>query len=254
MFPVDMRSTRNLFGALAIAALVVAGHPAEAAGISREPIDWHADGGVDFGGESSDALVMKRPVVRQGTTRLTAAKATATGVDQDAGNSSWEFTGDVHLEFDGAELNADSANVVFANGRLTSVVVQRVGGKPVHVEFENALLDVESAKVTFVDNRINNIVALGKPAQFSHQLGKSDARANGRANQIDYDARKSSVLLTGDLRFTKGPHTVETQLLKYNLDDGSFSTQNMPGSGVLDRADPADRVPAPRTPDRATAK
>jgi lipopolysaccharide transport protein LptA len=238
--------------ALAAAATLLGLQLAFAASERREPIILNATGmRANASGTTVDA-----PVVTQGSTVLRAAKATATNTEDGYKNSTWKFTGQVHLEFDGAVLDGDAATVVFADGRLSSANVQAISSppsrqpkKPVHVELNGAELDVDTAVVAFAEGSIKTVQAQGAPAIFSHLVKKTGRRANGRANRINYDAGKSLMRLTEDARFSYGGNTVDTQLVVYNLDDGLYEIG--PFSGTHD---PDERVPAPLTPDRATAK
>jgi lipopolysaccharide transport protein LptA len=245
-------SRRGLIGSLAVAALLVAGAPAIAAGIAREPIQWRAKGGLE-GGDPSGTLTLNLPEVRQGSTLLRAAKASATGIEQSADNSTWELTGDVHLEFDGTVLDAHTATAVFANGQLSSVVVQASTTQPqqpVRVQIKDATLDVDSASIALSGGRVATVQARGGPARFSHLLKKNGRRANGRANRLDYDAGKNEITLSVDTSFSSGNHNFQTQKVVYNLADGTYvAPEAASGSSQLN-----ERVPAPRTPDRATAK
>ncbi len=162
----------------------------------------------------------------------------------------------MHLELDGAILEAQAATVVFADGRLRSAEVQPAPApipqppkSPVHLEFSGAVLDAQSASVAFADGRMRSVQALGSPAQFSHQFKGSPRRVHGRANKVDFDAIRNQVRFTGDTRYSDGSYALETQELYYNLGDGSFGAPT-PSSGT--RTD--ERVPAPRTPDRTSAK
>lgn len=249
MYP-DSRSG-GLLCILASALLCL--QPVFAAGERRERIQWDAPGGLSV---VAGVLTLQKPEVRQGSTVLRALKATAIGLDGGADNSTWKFTGEVHLEFDGAVLDAQAATVVFVDNRLSSVEVQATASqpspqqrKPVHVELNGAQLDAETAAVAFADGRIKTVQAQGAPALFSHQLKKTGPRANGRANRINYDAVKTLMDLTEDTSFSYNGNEFETPWVKYNLTDSSYVTG--PANG---KHDPDERVPAPRTPDRTSAK
>jgi lipopolysaccharide transport protein LptA len=213
--------------------------------------DWKFSNGPSSYDRNGNAVI-QRLELRQCSTLLRASRAEGTGSDS-IGNSSWKLTGDVHLEFDGAVLDTQAATVVLRNDRLSSVVVHSAAARgtkePVRVLFNDATLDVDSATVTFVDGRISTILALGAPAQFSHR-GKDGSRAQGRANKLEYDAGKSLVRLSIDTWFSKGSKDFNLDEVTYNLADGSYSS---PGSSSGTYR-PEERVPAPRTPDRATAK
>jgi lipopolysaccharide transport protein LptA len=164
-------------------------------------------------------------VLRQGTGTLIQAKnAKARGLSS-AGleDGEWQFSDGVHIEFDNAVLDADSAMVVFADNRL----------KEVHVKGASA-----------------------EPARFSHQVKDTPRRNQGRAATIDYDSAGATLRLAGGTWYSDGRNEVNTAALVYNLNDGSFS--NVTGANESDRViltiRPDKRVPPPRTPDRATSQ
>jgi lipopolysaccharide transport protein LptA len=238
--------------ALAAAAALVGLQLASAASERREPILMNSQG---LRGDAS-GVTIKAPEVRQGSTVLRAANATATNTQDGYKNSTWKFTGQVHLEFDGAVLDGEAATVVFVDGRLSAADVQAASAppsrqpkKPVHVKLNGAQLDVDTAAVAFAEGRIKTVQAQGSPAIFSHLMEKTGRLANGRANRINYDAGKSVMRLTEDARFSYAGNTFDTQLAVYNLADGTYDIG--PFSGIHEQD---ERVPAPSIPDRATAK
>lgn len=148
-------------------------------------------------------------------TRINAAQASAKGLS-DNNNGEWELTGKVHLEFDNAILDADSATVVFADDRLQKV----------HVK--------------------------GAPSRFSHQLKDSARRNQGRAATIDYDAQTSLLRLSGDTWYSDGRNVVETAAYTYNMNDSSITSADQVKGTIQPNTN--KRVPPPRTPDRATSQ
>lgn len=164
-------------------------------------------------------------VLRQGPgTVIQAKNAKATGLSSTGlEDGEWQFSNGVHIEFDNAVLDADSARVVFADNRL----------KEVHVKGASA-----------------------EPARFSHQVKDTPRRNQGRAATIDYDAAAATLRLAGGTWYSDGRNEVNTASLIYNMDDGSFS--NATGPSESDRVRitirPDKRVPPPRTPDRATSQ
>ncbi|MFO1502510.1 MAG: LptA/OstA family protein [Steroidobacteraceae bacterium] len=169
--------------------------------------------------ESCDA------VLRQGTQALIKAKnAKGRKLSEGYEDGEWQFSNGVHIEFDDAVLDADSATVVFAGNRL----------KEVHVKGTKA-----------------------EPARFSHQLKDAPRRNQGRAATIDYDSASAVLRLAGGTWYTDGRNEVNTASLIYNMNDGSFSNATGPNEGDRVRITirPSDkRVPPPRTPDRATSQ
>ncbi len=60
---------------------------------------------------------------------IRADKAEGSNLTDGYDNGHWTVTGKVHIEFNGAVLDADSANVVFANSLIQSINVQQHAGK-----------------------------------------------------------------------------------------------------------------------------
>lgn len=244
------RYWRGLTWAVAVATLQYL-QPAHAAAVkSGEPVELTASGSSRKA--DTDTVTFSNPIITQGRTLLKAEKGEGTNMDEGLDDSAWNFTGNVHLEFDGAVLDAQAATAVFLNGRLSSVVLQAVAPqrpkKLVHVVFKSAVLDVENATVTLAEGRIRTIQALGTPTQFSYRM-KKQGPVSGRADKIEYDAVTDSIVFSGDTRYTDGKKVASTSALTYNFSDGSTTT------GTINLIVPReDRVPAPRTPDRATAK
>lgn len=120
----------------------------------------------------------------------------------------------------------------------------------VHIEFDNVILDADSATVVFAQDRLQKVHVKGAPSRFSQQLKDPSRRNQGRAATIDYDSQKDVLQLMGDTWYTDGRNVVETAAFTYNLNDGSiFSSERVKGT-----IQPEKRVPAPRTPDRASSQ
>ncbi len=128
-----------------------------------------------------------------GTMLIRAQDAKAHSVDLSAKDMQWEFSGDVHIEFNGATL--DSA----------------------------------TATVSFKDNMLESAHAVGAPAQFSHLLKGATQRSQGRAHTIDYDAAKSQLHLAGGVWYSDGTNEINTSTLNYNLANRSIDSN--PGTG-----------------------
>lgn len=137
----------------------------------------------------------------------------------------------------------------------------------VHIEMEGAVLDADSAKVVFADGRVKTIHVQGAPSRFSHVMKNTERRYEGRAAVIDYDAAAGLVRSSGGTKYAYGRSQGTTEaVVTYNLTSGVLSTQ---GDGsdnervrlTLDpvqkdpgQKDPIQKVPAPRAPDRTSAK
>jgi lipopolysaccharide export system protein LptA len=238
---------------LAAAVALLSLQPAHAASEKCDTTEW-AFGNDEATRSPSGDVSITNLKLSQCSTLLQASKADASGLDAGIGNTTWKLTGKVHLEFDGAVFDSDTATIVLVDGRLGSVNVgsgqaQTAQTKiPVHVEFNGAVLAADTAAATFSAGRIKTIQALGAPVQFSFQVKKSGQRVHGSSPRIDYDADKTLISFI-EAAYFYGSDEVEAQLLTYNFTDGSTSTRKAIGTYR-----PDERVPAPRTPDRATAK
>jgi hypothetical protein len=187
-------------------------------------------------------------------TLLQATKAETNNSDSTFVNGTWKLSGKVRLEFNGELIETDIATIVLINGLVSSVnagsgqAQSPTTKKPVHLELNGATLDVDTAAATFASGRIKTILAQGAPGQFSYQVKKSGQHVHGRSARIEYDADKTLITFTKASYFY-GNDEAEAETLTYNFNDGSSSVKK--GIGTYR---PDERVPAPRTPDRATAK
>lgn len=204
--------------ALALAAAVLLPVLAHAAA-SQEEINLE---GHDAQGNLSAGNFSLRDVkVKQGTTAINAKQATASGVDDGGQNSRWEFRGAVHVEYEGAIVDADSAVAIFADGRIKSISVK------------------------------------GAPANFSHLAkGSSSQRNQGRANNIDFDATSQDVHFAGKAWYSDGRNEATTDKLTYNLNNRSWSSSGQGGPDEVFRMTirPDKPVALPRKPERSTAE
>jgi lipopolysaccharide transport protein LptA len=182
------------------------------------PIQFESGVGCTRGNFGTGTLETCDITLRQGSgTLIKAEKGSAKRLSQGYEDGEWQLNGGVHIEFDDAILDADSATVLFADNRL----------KEVHVRGAN-----------------------GKPAHFSHQVKNTPRRNQGRAATIDYDSMAAVLRLAGDTWYSDGRSAIETAAFTYNLNDGSFfSNESVKGT-----VQPDKRVPPPRTPDRATSQ
>ncbi len=179
--------------------------------IHRKRLRSYSPSGADANFKNG-TMSLRNMELRQGTgTFITATEGAATGVSENKDNSIWTLKGVVHIEFDGAVLDADNAIAVFANGRLKSVDVK------------------------------------GSPAKFSHQLKNTERSNVGRARNIQYDAATS---FAGDTWYSDGVNEASGDTIVYDLRDGSIKSKDR----LIFTIKPGQRVPAPRTPDRASAK
>jgi lipopolysaccharide transport protein LptA len=129
----------------------------------------------------------------------------------------------------------------------------------VHIEFRDAILDAESAQMVFRGEELLSVQVKGSQARFSHQFRQSGRRIHGRADAIDFDGRSGKVRFSGNTWYTDGRHEFSTDLVIYDIDDGSVADDGDTRTrvqGVIrpDLEQDRQRVPPPRIPDRSTAQ
>jgi lipopolysaccharide transport protein LptA len=209
------RRWRDLLRALIATAALLWLLPLHAAAISNEEIQVSGEGLV--WNLNAGTRSMNKAVLRQGNTLVTADRAEGSGLANGQRNSTWEFKGKVHIEFDGA------------------------------------VLDAESATVKFADNRLRTVVVGGKPANFSQTLRSTGRRVQGSAAKVEYDASTTDVRFSGATTFMDGTYQFKNPVgFSYNIKDGTGrSPEGSRSEGVYQA--PEKTVPPPRTPDRATA-
>jgi len=131
----------------------------------------------------NDNALFRKVRIAQGATTVTAdlgsATRQATGLNFD--NSLWVFRGNVRITMDDGELTSDDAEINFAKKALAKAVVN------------------------------------GKPAAFEQRVAKTGKVAHGRADTIDYDARKGVVRLSKNAWLSDGQTEIRGESLKYDV-------------------------------------
>ena len=131
----------------------------------------------------NDNALFRKVRIAQGATTVTAdlgsATKQATGLNFD--NSLWVFRGNVRITMDDGELTSDDAEINFAKKALAKAVVN------------------------------------GKPAAFEQRVAKTGKVAHGRADTIDYDARKGVVRLSKNAWLSDGQTEIRGESLKYDV-------------------------------------
>lgn len=145
---------------------------------------------VDY---KSDTVVFRDVVITQGTARVSANSARATGLDFD--DSTWVLSGRVRIDKDGGTLESDEAHVQFRNHELRTATIT------------------------------------GSPARFEQQLDRRPGKAHGRASTITYDLAANRVTFTGDAWLTDGRNEISGQELVYNVLDQRVIAETQPGDG-----------------------
>jgi lipopolysaccharide transport protein LptA len=128
-------------------------------------------------------VLFRKVRIAQGTMTVSADQGQATkqasGLDFD--NSLWVFRGNVKITMDQGQLASDDAEINFARKSLAKAIVN------------------------------------GKPASFEQRVAKTGKVAHGRADTIDYDARKGVVQLSKNAWLSDGSTEIRGESLKYNV-------------------------------------
>lgn len=165
--------------------------PVPAAALRDLPINIDAaSSDVDY---RSNTVVFRDVVITQGTARVAAANARATGLD--FRDSTWVFTGDVRIQRDGG------------------------------------LLESDEARVQFRDNLLRIATINGKPARFEQQLVRTPGKAHGRAATIVYDMASDRVTFSGDAWLSDGRNEISGEELVYDLRDQRVLAEAQPDGG-----------------------
>ena len=183
------RSLALLLGcSLAARASALAPAPVPA----QQPISVDAASSqVDY---KTNTVVFTQVVISQGTTRVQAEHAHATGLE--FANSRWTFEGDVHIEAQ-----------------------------------EQGTLRSDVAIVEFRDNHIARATITGKPAQFEQRRADSDKVARGHADEIVYDVAAGTVRLSNDAWLSNGQNEISGPLLVYSMREQRVEAATAPGTG-----------------------
>jgi lipopolysaccharide transport protein LptA len=170
-----------LLGACALAALADAA-PAASGGalpdFSGLPVQLEAADGSEVDLQTRE-VILKKVLISQGTMRISAERARATGLD--FANSRWTFEGNVHIDAE-------------QRGNLRS----------------------DQAVVEFKDNHIARATITGKPAEFE-QKRANDQLARGHAGEILYDVNDGTVRLNHDAWLSDGQNEISGPVLVYNI-------------------------------------
>src|SRR6266436_2456766 len=128
-------------------------------------------------------IVYHKVHIAQGATIVSAdlGSATKQASGPDFDNSLWIFRGNVKISMDDGELTSDDAEINFAKKALAKAVVN------------------------------------GKPAAFEQRVAKTGKVAHGRADTIDYDARKGVVRLSKNAWLSDGQTEIRGESLKYDV-------------------------------------
>ena len=128
-------------------------------------------------------IVYHKVRIAQGATVVSAdiGSATKQAAGPNFDNSLWIFRGNVKITMDDGELTSDDAEINFAKNALAKAVVN------------------------------------GNQAAFEQRVEKTGKVAHGRADTIDYDARKGVVRLSKNAWLSDGQTEIRGESLKYDV-------------------------------------
>lgn len=218
---------RGICTALILAGALLPALAGQAARITDEKIDFRSKEFKASSDGNTQLIALKELTLTQAPdTMISAGVADVSSVSEGYRNSTWKLGGEVHVEHQGAVLDAPAATVVFADGRLRTVDVQ---GAP------------------------------DQSVRFSHQNSTTGTRSDGSALAIRFETASGDVLLQPPLTFNQGgTRVVCSKAILYNLNRIGFAT-------VEDGRDDTDceasvdvddvrRVPPQRQPERNQAQ
>ncbi|HMN45338.1 MAG TPA: LptA/OstA family protein [Povalibacter sp.] len=164
---------------------------ANAPALGTEDIHLSADL-LDSDARNDEHVMTGNVRITQGAMSMQADQATVNGLQSE--NSRWQFERNVHIRTAEADLKSNSADAVFAAGRIAEATVH---GTPAIFEQLNA----ETA----------------------------DKNVHGRAGTIEYDFAKGLVKMTQDVWFSYGGNEFRGDTVIYNLNDERVMVN--PGGG-----------------------
>jgi lipopolysaccharide export system protein LptA len=189
--------------------------------LSRVGTITHGGLNANFG---AGTFSMQKVVLRQeGGTLISADEVSVSGAEGEFDNSQWELRGSVHVEYEGAVVDADAAAVVFVDGRVKTIDAQGVTGQPV---------------------------------QFAYTFSQTGRRAQGRAANIAYDVPSGDVHFFNGTWFSSGRAEMQDEEICYNVKTTAASDcDNAESRGTVTVfPQRGERVPPPRDPDRSSAQ
>jgi lipopolysaccharide transport protein LptA len=172
---------------VAAGSLIAGASVAQSPPTSREPIVINSvSSNIDYGTNTAQFTDI---VISQGDSRLTAERASATGVGFT--NSQWTFVGRVVILSEArGSLRADQAILQFREGELTQVTAT---GSPAYIE---------------------------QPPTDSLRLGR------GHADQITYDVKQGTVRLQGHAQLSDGRNEISAPMFLYNVRDAGWQADS----------------------------
>jgi lipopolysaccharide transport protein LptA len=144
--------------------------------------------------------------ITQGGVKVTAESAVANGLD--VKDSSWEFSGAVRISMPDSALASDNARVRFTGGEIASAAVT------------------------------------GNPATFRQE--RKDEHAEGRADRIDYDLKRGTVVLDGDAWLSDSGKEITGSNLVYSMTTQRVVSQDGPVVITIQPGDAPQQAQKPK--------
>jgi len=156
--------------------------------VSREPIVLNSVfSNIDYGTNTAEFSDI---VISQGDSRLTAERATTTGVGFT--NSQWTFVGRV---------------VIFSEARGT--------------------LRADQAILQFREGELTQVTATGSPAYIEQPAGTDSLHpGRGHADQITYDVKQGTVRLDGHVQLSDGRNEISAPVFLYNVRNEALQAES----------------------------
>jgi len=130
-------------------------------------------------------------------------------------------------------------------------------GGGVQIDFRDAQLEADSAVMLFRGDELLSVQVKGSQAEFSHQPAGYPRRIDGRADEIRFETASGKVSFSGNTSYTDGRYTISDNVV-YDINQGTVTDDRNPatrGQGSIKfGGEDQQPVPPPRTPDRSTAQ
>lgn len=169
-----------------IAAALLAACAAAAGAQDREQLPIQVEARATDFDYSNGVFKFYAITITQGQVRISAESAVANGLD--IKDSSWQFSGTVRITMPDSALASDTAQVRFSAGEIASAAVT------------------------------------GAPATFRQE--RKEEHAEGRANRIDYDLKRGTVVLDGDAWLSDSGKEITGAKLVYSMTNQRVVSQD----------------------------
>ena len=169
-----------------IAAALLAACAAVAVAQEREQLPIQVEARATDFDYSNGVFKFYAITITQGQVRISAESAVANGLD--IKDSSWQFSGTVRITMPDSTLASDTAQVRFSAGEIASAAVT------------------------------------GAPATFRQE--RKEEHAEGRANRIDYDLKRGTVVLDGDAWLSDSGKEITGAKLVYSMTNQRVVSQD----------------------------